>query len=130
MLLRHVSLATGPPNNRVNLAASTVRSWFSRGRLRPPQVRGAFGGYDRGDASMNRPTKLGAMWGAIIAGVVAIPVLFPMFFFISADNQTFAGGVAAFLQCMMYEACLAFVGALAGALIGGVIYLFTKGTGG
>jgi len=79
---------------------------------------------------MNRPTKLGAIWGAIIAGVGAIPVLYPLFFFISADDQTLAGGVDAFLQCIMYDACIAFVGALCGALIGGVIFLFTKGTRG
>ena len=79
---------------------------------------------------MNRPTKLGAIWGAIIAGVAAIPVLYPLFFFISADDQTFAGGVDALLQCIMYDACIAAVGALCGALIGGVISLFTKGTRG
>jgi hypothetical protein len=73
---------------------------------------------------------LGAMWGAIIAGVAGIPVLYPLFFFISADDQTFAGGVSALFQCMMYDACLAFGGALCGALIGWVISLFTKGTRG
>ena len=75
---------------------------------------------------MNKPTKLGAICGAAIAGLAAIPILFLMFFFFSADDQTLAGAVGAIFQCIVYGGVIAFGGALCGALIGGVIFLFTR----
>ncbi len=75
---------------------------------------------------MKKLTKLGMIWGAAIAGLVAIPFLFPLIFFISADNQTFAGATAAIVQCLFYEAIIMCGGALFGGLIGRVVSPFTK----
>ena len=75
---------------------------------------------------MNKPTKLGAICGAAIAGLAAIPILFPMFFFFSADDQTLAGAIGAIFQCIVYGGVIVFGGALCGALIGGVIFLFMR----
>lgn len=70
---------------------------------------------------MNRSTKLGMIWGATLAGVVAIPALWPMIFFFSADDQSFTGMARAIFSCALLAGVIALAGSLLGGIIGAIL---------
>lgn len=74
---------------------------------------------------MKRPTKLGAIWGATLAALAATPALWPMIFFLSADDQSFSGMARAVVVCVLVGGVITLAGSLLGGLIGSLISRFS-----